>query len=102
MWSVTGQREPGPELLDEMSSTRHATAGFPPALLLGGDADPLTDTQSRPMATRLSGLGVDVATVFYDDPPLPGLPHEYQFDLSTPEARAAFDTIVEFLRRVTA
>lgn len=102
LWSVTGEKEPSADLLDEMSSARHATGAFPPTLLLGGDDDPLTDTQSRPMADRLRALGVDVTTVFYDDEPLPGLPHEFQFDLSTPQARDAFTTLVAFLRRVTA
>ena len=102
LWAVTGEREPAPDLLDEMSTARHVTASFPPALLIGGDDDPLTDTQSRPLAARLAGLGVDVTTVFYDDEPLPGLPHEFQFDLSTSQARAAFDTVVAFLIRVTA
>lgn len=102
LWSVTGSRDPEPSLLDEMSSARHATAAFPATLLLGGNGDPLTDTQSRPLADHLQRLGVDVATVFHEPGHEPELPHEYQFDLSLGDALEAFATIVAFTRRVTA
>jgi acetyl esterase/lipase len=102
LWSITGSRDPDPSLLDEMSSARHATEAFPAALVLGGNGDPLTDTQSRPLADHLRRLGVDVTTVFYEPDHLPELPHEYQFDLSLPDACDAFDSVVAFARRVTA
>ena len=102
IWAMTGSRDPDAELLDEMSSARHMTDQMPPVLLLGGNGDPLTDTQSRPLADHLLRVGVDVFTVFHDPDHEPALPHEYQFDLSLAEARDAFDAVVGFVRRVTA
>jgi acetyl esterase len=102
LWAVTGQRDPAPDLLDEMSSARHMTEAMPAVLLLGGNGDPLTDTQSRPLADHLARLGVDVTAVLHAPDHVPELPHEYQFDLSLVEARDAFDTVVAFVRRVTA
>ena len=101
LWALTGSRDPDAGLVDVLSAGRHVTADFPPTVLLGGNADPLTDSQSRPMADHLRRLGVDVTAIFYEPDHEPKLPHEYQFDLSLAEAREAFGVVVEFVRRVT-
>jgi len=86
----------------ELSTFHHVTAAYPPVLLSGGNADPLTESQSRPFAEKLAGLGVDVTTHFYEPDHEPELGHEYQFDLDTEEGNATFDRLVGFLRRTTA
>ena len=85
----------------EMSTLDHVTGDFPPTWISGGNGDPLTRKQSIPLADRLEGLGVDVTRVFHPDDLAPALPHEYQFHLDFPEARAAFESTVAFLERVT-
>lgn len=102
LWSVTGSRDPAAELVEVMSAGRHVTADFPPTVVLGGDGDPLTCTQSQPLADHLRRLGVDVTALFPVPAAGPALPHEYQFDLGLPEARDAFTTIAAFTHRVTA
>ena len=78
------------------------TANLPPTWVSGGNGDPLTATQSKPLAARLSRLGVDVTKVFYDSDTSPALPHEYQFHLDLSEAHAALQSTIEFLDRVTS
>ncbi len=93
-WSET----PGGEL---MSTLDDVTADFPTAWITGGNGDPLTATQSRPLAAKLTSLGVDVTTVFYPDDHVPSLPHEYQFKLDFEDAQTALDSMEQFLERVT-
>lgn len=100
--AYTGTRDRSAPAFDEMSTLRHVTAEFPAAFLTGGDADPLTDVHSRPLADRLEELGVDVTRVFFDGDPGPALGHEYQFHLDLPEATATLDRLVGFLAAGTA
>ena len=81
----------------EMSSIDFVTAMFPRTWISGGNGDPLTSTQSRPFAARLTALGVPVTAVFYDPTHEPALPHEYQFHLDFAEARSALASTLEFL-----
>ena len=85
----------------EMSTLDHVTADFPQTWISGGNGDPLTPTQSKPLAARLTELGVPVTSVFYPDDHVPSLPHEYQFHLDFEDAQAALDSTVEFLGSVT-
>jgi acetyl esterase/lipase len=87
---------------DEMSTLDSVTGDFPTTWISGGNADPLTASQSKPMAARLGSLGVDVTEVFYPDDHSPALPHEYQFHLDFEDARSAYDSTVAFLERVFA
>lgn len=84
----------------EMSTLRHVTADFPAAWISGGNGDPLTARQSKALAARLDGLGVDTVAAFYPDDLEPALPHEYQFHLDLPAARDAYESTLTFLRRV--
>ena len=72
-----------------MSTIDAATADFPPTFITGGHGDPLTDTQSRPMANRLEDLGVPVTTLFFDEDHEPAIPHEFQFHLDQVEVQFA-------------
>lgn len=104
-WAYTGRKETTMEAnpaLREMSTIRHLTADFPPAFISGGNADPLTELQSKPFAEALRSRGVPVTALFFPDDHAPGLGHEYQFDLDRPEGQRALRESVDFLHRVTA
>ncbi|WP_395638520.1 alpha/beta hydrolase [Pseudolysinimonas sp.] len=98
LWSYLGARDwedtPGDR---QMSTLDWVTADFPTTWISGGNGDPLTAGQSKPLATKLDGLGVDVETVFYPDDHEPALPHEYQFHLDFEDARAALQSTLDFL-----
>lgn len=103
LWAYTGARDfASSEAARQMSTLFAVTQNFPSTFVTGGNADPLTSSQSKPLAEKLVRLGVDVDSLFYPDDHRPELGHEYQFDLSTPDARAALERIVEFARKVTA
>ncbi|MEE2032003.1 alpha/beta hydrolase [Rhodococcus chondri] len=102
LWAYTGARDFGSsEAARQMSALFAVTAEFPPTFVTGGNADPLTATQSRPLADKLTRLGVEVDALFYPDDHTPELSHEYQFDLSTQDARTALDRTISFVGSVT-
>ncbi|WP_241385319.1 alpha/beta hydrolase [Rhodococcus sp. CH91] len=102
MWAYTGARNyAASEAARQMSVLHSVTENFPATCITGGNGDPLTATQSRRLAQKLVGLGVDVDLIFYPDDYEPELGHEYQFDLSTVAARAALDRTIDFVRKVT-
>jgi acetyl esterase/lipase len=102
LWAYLGERDwsntPGGQ---EMSTLDYVTADFPQTWISGGNGDPLTPAQSVKLAAKLDDLGVPVEKVFYDDDHDPALPHEYQFHLDYQDARAALESTVQFLDRVT-
>lgn len=103
VWAYTGSRDFGNSTaVQQMSTMHHVTDRFPPTYLSGGNADPLTDEQSEPLAAKLSGLGVDVTTLFYPDDHEPALPHEYQFNLDNEDGQRALEQTVAFLKARTA
>jgi acetyl esterase/lipase len=98
LWSYLGARDwTGTAGDKQMSTLDWVTADFPRTWISGGNADPLTSTQSQPLATKLDGLGVEVETVFYPEGQEPELPHEYQFHLDYEDARTAFQSTLAFL-----
>lgn len=101
LWAYLGTKDwsntPGGEL---MSTLDDVTADFPTTWITGGNGDPLTATQSQPLAEKLTSLGVDVTTVFYPEGHVPSLPHEYQFHLDDADAQAALTSMVAFLDEV--
>jgi acetyl esterase/lipase len=98
LWSYLGERDwensPGDH---EMSTIESVTADFPTTWISGGNADPLTDSQSKPLVEKLQGLGVDVTSVFYPADHEPALPHEYQFHLDLADAQDALQSTLSFL-----
>jgi len=102
LWAYLGEKDwahtAGGE---QMSTLGHVTGDFPPTWITGGNADSLTDTQSRPLADRLAGLGVKVERLFYAADHEPELPHEYQFHLDYEDARAALAATIAYLDTVT-
>lgn len=97
VWSYTGMRSASDELIREMSPYYHVTGAFPRAFISGGNGDALTDAQSKPLADKLSSLGVDVTRLFYSAGHEPSLPHEYQFTFND-DGEKAFEQTIEFLR----
>lgn len=98
LWAYLGEKDwsntPGGQ---EMSTLDYVTADFPKTWISGGNGDPLTDGQSKPLAEKLDGLGVDVEKVFYAADTEPSLPHEYQFHLDFADARAALASTLDWL-----
>ncbi|MFF1571557.1 alpha/beta hydrolase [Leifsonia sp. NPDC058292] len=103
LWSYLGTKNwsetPGGQ---DMSTIEYVTKDFPTTWISGGNDDPLTASQSKPLAAKLKSLGVDVTTVFYPADESPGLPHEYQFHLKFAKARSALDSTIAFLDTVRA
>lgn len=101
LWSYLGVRDWADSAGDrQMSTLDWVTADFPATWISGGNDDPLTASQSVPLADKLASLGVEVDRVFYLDDHEPKLPHEYQFHLDFADARAAFGSVVDWLGRV--
>lgn len=100
MWAYTGDRDPrSSSALRQMSTLHRVTDAYPPAYISGGNGDPLTDAQSRPLAGRLASLGVDVTTLFYPADHRPKLPHEYQFNLDTVDGQRALQQTLDFMAK---
>lgn len=100
LWAYTGNKNvsSSPEVL-EMSTLNHVTAQFPATYISGGNGDPLTSTQSEPMAKKLGELGVPLTTLFWPASTTPALPHEYQFWLNTDAAQTALEDSLTFLNQ---
>ena len=101
LWAYIGDKDWSAQPGDaQMSVIDDVTADFPHTWISGGNADPLTDSQSKVFAERLDQLGVDTTTVFYPEDNAAQLPHEYQFHLDFEDARSAFDSTVAFLHSI--
>jgi acetyl esterase/lipase len=98
LWAYTGDRDLGTSRsIDLMSTINFVTKDFPPVYITGGNADPLTEAQSKPMAARLQKLGVSVDSLFWPADYTPALPHEYQFRLDLEAAQTALTHTLDFL-----
>lgn len=103
LWAYLGERDWVNSVgANEMSTLDHVTADFPTTWISGGNGDPLTASQSKPLAAALTGLGVSVTEVFYPVDLEPALPHEYQFHLDSPEAQSALQSTLDFLASVSS
>jgi acetyl esterase len=102
VWAYSGTKDFSDPVIRQMSPYYHVTKDFPPVFISGGNADPLTDAQSKPLADKLHSLGTNVETLFYPADHQPGLPHEYQFNLDTKDGQTAFERTVEFVDQITS
>jgi acetyl esterase/lipase len=94
LWSYTGTRNwPAYPQISQLSTTRQATAAYPPTYLTVGDKDPFR-TQATELAGLLRSRSVPVTTLFWHDQ---GLGHEYQFKFSHPQAGVNFQRTLGFL-----
>jgi len=99
VWALTGTRDFSDPVIKQMSPQYHVTEDFPPTFITGGNADPLTDAQSKPFAEKLQSMNVDVTTLFYAKDHQPALAHEYQFDLGNSDGRKALTQIMDFVKQ---
>lgn len=98
LWAYTGTRDlQNSVALSQMSSINYVTSKFPATYISGGNADPLTDAQSKPMAAKLTALGVSVDSLFWPATETPPLPHEYQFKLNLAAAQTALTRTLAFV-----
>jgi len=94
LWSYTGTRNwLAYPRIDQLSTTRQATAAYPATYLTVGDQDPFR-TQATELAGALRSRGVPVTTLFWHDQ---GLGHEYQFKFNHPQAGVNFTRTLAFL-----
>jgi acetyl esterase len=100
VWAYTGSRDESSPLIRQMSAYYHLTKDFPATFISGGNADPLTDSQSVPFAQKLQSLNVKVTTLFYPSTHEPKLSHEYQFTLNQ-DGKNAFEQMTQFLKIIT-
>ena len=102
LWAYTGSKDwAATEAAEHMSIFEHVDARFPPTYIAAGNGDPLTASQSVPLADRLEELGVPVTRGFWPRDHKPVLGHEYQFRLHRPEALQTLRETVRFLATVT-
>lgn len=98
LWAYTGDKDlPNSQALSQMSSINFVTNDFPATYISGGNADPLTDAQSKPLAAKLNSLGVNVDSLFWPNDETPALPHEYQFKLDLAAAQTALTRTLAFV-----
>lgn len=103
LWAYTGSKDwSSTPAAEHMSIVDHVGPDFPPTFISGGNADYLTDQQSKPLADRLEELGVQVVRRFWPKNHKPALGHEYQFKLQLTDARLALADTLNFLDAVTA
>jgi len=98
VWAYVGSRDISNPALTQMSAYYHVTKAFPPTYITGGNADPLTNAQSKPFAAKLKSLGVPVSELFYAEDHQPALPHEYQFNLDNADGNTALAATLKFLK----
>lgn len=100
VWAYSGTRDKTSPLIRQMSTYYHVTKDFPATFISGGNGDPLTNAQSKPLAQKLSSLGVPVTSLFYAPGHQPSLPHEYQFTFNA-DGQNAFQQTVDFAKNRT-
>ena len=98
LWAYTGDRDlSNSEATKQMSTINHVTENFPASYITGGNADPLTEGNSKPFAQKLNSLGVEVTELFWPEDYTPALPHEYQFRLDLEAGQQALTATLTFL-----
>lgn len=101
VWAYSGTHDFANPVIREMSPYYHVSKDFPPTYISGGNGDPLTDKQSKPLADKLLSLGVKVTSLFYEQNHTPSLPHEYQFNLDNQDGQNALQRTVQFMQQQT-
>ena len=99
VWAYSGTRDYDSPIIRQMSPYYHVTKDLPTTFISGGNADPLTKKQSKPLAQKLQSMGVPVTTVFYAADHQPALPHEYQFNLDNQDGQRVFAQLTDFLQK---
>ena len=97
-WSLIGKKDwqSSPQL-SEASLVQHMTADFSAAFISDGNAFSFPK-QGMAMVEKLEELGVEVEGLFFQESEKE-IPHEYQFDFRTEEAKRCYEQTVAFLKR---
>jgi acetyl esterase len=98
VWAYSGTRDFSDPVLRQMSPYYYVTKDFPPTYISGGNADPLTNLQSKPLAEKLRGLKVGVTSLFFPADHKPALSHEYQFNLDNSDGQKALAATLSFMK----
>lgn len=100
LWSYSGKKDynsvPG---FKAASVIHYLTKNFPPSFISAGNGDPLLP-HSQALAKKLISLNVKVNTLFFNADLTPALPHEYQFNLNTPQGKLALESSLSFLKEI--
>ena len=98
-WAYSGSRDyrNDERFLSSTAVIRHVSEAFPPTFITAGNADPLLP-QSLAMVAALESKGIPVETLFYPDDHRPPLGHEYQFNVSLADGRAALERLTTFFQ----
>lgn len=94
-WAYLGTKDFSAPQVRQASVVEHVTAAFPATLLTTGEKDSLKP-QTLALAARLAELGVPHEVLCH-----PGVDHEYQLDMHTPEAQESLAVTLGFLREHT-
>lgn len=81
--------------IDELSTVQHISPEFPPVFITVGDADPFV-SQSVELVDILKTNEIQVSSVFFQGTQK-NLKHEYQYDLSSSDARDTLEKTLQFL-----
>lgn len=102
LWAYSGEKDfQHSEAFRWAALPAHVTEAFPPSFVTTGPYDPLL-SHSEAMVEALQENNVEVDTLFFDAATTDSsIGHEYQMDLTTPEARTAMERMVGLLREVT-
>lgn len=96
MWAYFGKKDISNDPYAKSASvTNFLTTSFPPSFISAGNNDPLL-SQSKLLASKLSGLDIRIDTLFYPKHYKPDLGHEYQFTLDQ-AGKNALDRSMVFL-----
>lgn len=99
VWAYTGSQDQDSIKLRQMSTINYITSKYPPVLISGGNDDPLTNNQSKPLSVKLHELGVEEWTLFYPQDHNPALDHEYEFELDDAGGQNALRQTLAFLKQ---
>jgi acetyl esterase/lipase len=102
VWAYVGTKDfEHSKAIKQMSSIEYVTKNFPATYITGGNADPLTNDQSKFMSEKLKSLGVEVTELYYPADHAPALAHEYQFNLDNTDGQNALTDTLAFIKKYT-
>lgn len=98
-WAYLGMKDwATSEEVNQASTSRQVTANFPPTFLSDGNSGSF-EQQAKHLQQSLEDKHVPVETLFF--PSTKQIPHEYQFQLDTQEAKECFERTLSFLKAYT-
>ena len=95
-WAYFGDRNLSTSsVADEIDLIQHVTGDFPAVFITDGNSMSFLD-HARDLSAKLSGQGVYVKELFFDDEG-ESVPHEYQFELQSEAGQVSLEQALEFL-----